>query len=153
MERYKKDYKLYYDEIIKKANKGTKTKNNYKSTSEDIYPRVNSSSSSYYYNRSSIKDNKPSMKIGYVNRFILRLILTFVIFLGAFSLKVLDNEETKVLYNKGKEIMNKSYGFENIKNIENTMKNLNIDYKEFVSNIEEKYEKAIKDIKVFNAEE
>ena len=153
MERYKKDYKAYYDGIINKVNKGEKSKKNYKSASEDIYPRVSSSGSSYYYNRSAINSNKPSMKMGYINRFIIRLIITFVIFLGAFSLKVLDNKEAKVLYSKGKEIMSKSYGLENIKNIENTIKNLNIEYKEFFASIEEKYENAINDIKVFNTEE
>lgn len=158
MEKYKNDYKVYYDGIINKVNKGKKSKKDYKTTSEDIYPRASSSGSSYYYyNRSPINNNKSSVKTGYINkyinRFIIRLILTFVIFLGAFSLKVLDNEETKVLYSKGKEIMSKSYGLENIKNIENTIKNLNIDYKDFLASIEEKYEKTIKDIKVFNTEE
>ncbi|WP_300380233.1 hypothetical protein [Clostridium sp.] len=156
MEKYKKDYKVYYDEIIKKVNKGSKLKGNDRNISEDIYPRTNSRKASYYYNRESIKGNKPSGKIGYINRFIIRLILTFVIFLGAFSLKILENKEAKVLYSKGKEIINKSYGFENIENIENiesVMKSLNINYKELVSNIEEKYEKAINDIKVFKLQD
>ena len=150
MEKYKKDYKVYYDGIIKKVNKGKETKKSYKSTSEDIYPRTSYSSVSYSYNRGAVKSNKPSMKIGYINRFIIRLILTFVIFLGAFTLKILDNKETKVLYDKGKEIVNKSYGLEDIKNIENTIKNLNIGYEKFVASIEEKYEEAIS---VFNIEE
>ena len=153
MEKYKNDYKMYYDGIINKVNKGGKSKKDYKNTSEDIYPKVSSSSGSYYYNRTAIKGKKTSIKIGYINRFIIRLIITFVIFLGAFSLKVLDNEETKVLYSKGKEIMSKSYGLENIKNIENIIKNLNIEYKDFLASIEEKYENAINDIKVFNIEE
>lgn len=150
MEKYKKDYKVYYDGIIKKVNKGKETKKSYKSTSEDIYPRTNYSGAAYSYNRGAVKGNKSSMKIGYLNRFIIRLILTFVIFLGAFTLKILDNKEAKVLYNKGKEIVNKSYGLENIQNIENTIKNLNIGYEKFVAGIEEKYEKAIN---VFNTEE
>lgn len=153
LEKYKNDYKTYYDEIIKKVNKGTNTKKSYKSTSEDIYPRTNYSGGSYYYSRGTVKNNKSSMKIGYINKFILRLILTFIIFLGAFSLKILDTKETKILYNKTKEMMNKSYGFENIKNIENTMKKLNIDYEKFVANIEGKYEKVFDDIKVINIEE
>lgn len=153
MEKYKNDYKVYYDEIIKKVNKGTRLKDNYQDTSQEIYPRTSYKGSSYSYNRGNVKSSNTSFKIGYINRFIIRLILTFVIFLGAFSLKILDNKEAKVLYNKGKEIVNKSYGLENMENIEKTLKSLNIDYKEFVSNIEEKYEKAINDIKVFNIEE
>lgn len=153
MEKYKKDYKVYYDGIINKVNKGNKSKESYKSTGEDIYPRTSYSSAAYSYNRGVVKNNKSSIKIGYINRFIIRLILAFVIFIGAFSLKVLDNKETKVLYSKGKEIVNKSYGLENIKNIENTIKNFNIEYKDFFASIEEKYEKVINDIKVFNTEE
>ena len=153
LEKYKKDYKVYYDGIIKKVNRGTKTKDNYQNTSQDIYPRTSYKGGSYSYNSGGVKNSNISSKMGYINRFIIRLILTFIIFLGAFSLKILDNKEAKVLYNKSKDIVNKSYGLENVENIEKTLKSLNIDYKEFVSSIEEKYEKAIGDIKVFNIEE
>lgn len=153
MEKYKNDYKVYYDEIIKKVNKGTKAKESYQNTSQEIYPKTSYKAGPYSYNRGTVKSSKGSFKIGYINRLVIRLILTFVIFLGAFSLKILDNKEAKVLYNKGKDIVNKSYGLENIENIEKTLKNLNIDYKEFVSSIGAKYEKAINDIKVFNTED
>ena len=109
MEKYKNDYKVYYDEIIKKFNKGTKAKDNYQNTSQEIYPRTSYNSGSYYYNRGTVKSSNGSFKVGYINRFIIRLILTFVIFLGAFSLKILDNKEAKVLYNKGKELIINSF--------------------------------------------
>ena len=144
---YNEAYKEYYKKVRKKVNGEQKEVDKVLITKGDIYPST-ANVGSYTYRRADyqVKDTKKKFK--YLDGFILRLILTFMLFLGVFTLKVLPNNETKEIYNTFKSAINSNNNYYNL--------NLNIEkfgfnYKDVKNGLEEKYntiKKQISNIKL-----
>ena len=159
---YNNAYKDYYDKVRKKA-KGKENKiSNEAITKDYIYPSTSSTSNvyqgtsnayqgnsrigSYNYRGSNKNSNYNKKKFRYLDGFILRLIVTFILFLGVFILKVIPNEEAKDIYKTIKTTISSDFDF---KKLENSIESIGIDYSGIKNNIEEKYnevKKAILDI-------
>lgn len=146
---YNEAYKDYYDKVRKRA-KGKQNKiDRVVSTKEDIYPST-ANVGNYAYRRGSYQVKSGKKRFKYIDRFILRLILTFLLFLGVFTLKTLPNDEAKELYNIVKTSINSDFNYEKL--ISNAEK-LGINYKGIKSNLEEKYNSVVNQISNINLDD
>ena len=143
---YNEAYKDYYDKV---RNKVKGKENNRGITNDYIYPSA-TNVGNYSYRRGSYNTSSNKKKFKYLDGFILRLIITFILFLGIFTLKVLPNKEAKEIYNICKSAINSKIDYSKI---ETTIESLGIDYDGIKSNIEEKYNEAIKVISDINLDD
>ena len=146
---YNEAYKEYYDKVRGKSREKQREVDKLISTKDDIYPsKANVRNYNYRQGSYGVKSNKKNFK--YIDRFIIRLILTFILFLGAFTLKVLPNEEAKEVYKVCKAAISKNFDFEKlIPSIEA----LGFNYSDFMDNIKEKYDEAINQISDINLDD
>lgn len=146
---YNEAYRDYYDKVRKKV-KGKQSKiDRVVSTKEDIYPST-ANVGNYAYRRGSYQAKSGKKRFKYIDRFILRLILTFMLFLGVFTLKILPNNEAKEFYNTFKAAISSNYDYEKL--ISDADK-LGINYKDIKSNLEEKYNSVINQISDINLDD
>lgn len=143
MERYREEYKEYYDRIRKKVKAKTDKKEKVINTRDDIYPNIRNVHN-FSYQRGSYGARVPKKSMGYIDKFILRLICTFLLFLGAFTLKTIPNSDAKKLYNICKTTVGANFNYENVLL---GMDKMGIDYKSVLNVIEEKYTDVMGEIK------
>ena len=143
MERYREEYKEYYDKIRKKVKAKTDKKEKVINTRDDIYPNIRNVHN-FSYQRGSYGARVPKKCMGYIDKFILRLICTFLLFLGAFTLKTIPNSDAKKLYNICKTTVGANFNYENVLL---GMDKMGIDYKSVLNVIEEKYTDVMGEIK------
>lgn len=143
MERYREEYKEYYDKIRKKVKGKTNKQDKITSTRDEIYPSVRNVHN-FSYQRGSYGATTPKKNMGYIDRFILRLICTFLLFLGIFTLKTIPNSEAKKLYNICKTTVSTNFKYDNLLL---SMEKMGVDYKSVLNVIEEKYTDVMGEIK------
>ena len=112
-------------------------------TRDDIYPNIRNVHN-FSYQRGSYGARVPKKSMGYIDKFILRLICTFLLFLGAFTLKTIPNSDAKKLYNICKTTVGANFNYENVLL---GMDKMGIDYKSVLNVIEEKYTDVMGEIK------
>ncbi|MDU5107217.1 peptidase M23 [Clostridium sp.] len=146
---YNEAYKEYYDKVRKKVsgneNKGDKGL----MTKEYIYPNT-SNVRNYTYGKGTYQINSSKKKYKYIDGFIIRLIITFMLFLVVFTLKVLPNKEAKELYKICKTSINSEF---NYKGLLSGVEKLGFDYSGIKNNIEEKYKEVINQITNINLDD
>lgn len=123
MNAYNEAYKNYYDTIRKKVKVENK-KEDLINSSQDIYPvktqkRVGTYSynNSYnaYYNRGRGKSNSDGKyKIKYIDKFILRVILSGLILVSLYSLKVAKNEQVNKIFEICSENIRQEVDYSNL---------------------------------------
>ena len=146
---YNEAYKDYYDKVRKKVKgKQSKVEKDF-ITKEDIYPKT-SNVGNYTYRRAGYQVKPNKKKFRYIDGFILRLIITFMLFLGAFTLKVLPNKEAKEIYRISKSAINKDFDYTKLLVY---IEKMGIDYNGVKENIEEKYNELIKQISNINLDD
>ncbi|WP_291648753.1 peptidase M23 [Clostridium sp.] len=143
MERYSEEYKEYYDKIRKKVKGKTDKKEKIISTRDDVYPNIRNVQN-FSYQRGSYGAGIPKKSMGYIDKFILRLICTFLLFLGVFTLKTIPSSDAKKLYNICKTTVDANFNYENVLL---SMDKMGIDYKSVINVIEEKYTDVMGEIK------
>ncbi|WP_066895565.1 peptidase M23 [Clostridium nigeriense] len=132
---YSEAYKDYYDKMRKKIKGNTNKMDKVIHTREDVYPSMNNVGR-YTYKRGSYGVIQEKKNFKYIDRFIIRLICTFVLFLGVFTLKVLPNKEAKDIYNVFKSAISSNINYDKL------LSNINISglkYKDILNSVEEKY--------------
>lgn len=144
MNSYNDAYKSYYDNIRKKVRVENK-KENLISSNEDIYPvktQIRQGNYSYngsytrldnnLYNRGNIKNSiNNNKKIRYIDKFVIKIIISSLILLSLYSLKVNPNKQANKIFEICKENISKE-----------------IDYKVTLKYIKEKIEKFSNEIKI-----
>lgn len=163
MINYKDEYKTYYENLKKKV-KNVKVeedkssqpdteitpkrmkeqvnyRGNYKSygSGRDTY-RYTANRGGYKYG-SREKDDKK--KFGYINKLILRIIVTFILILFIFIFKISPNENVKILHENFDEQINAQYDLTFAKDAFNK---LGIDIEEVIDGIENKTTEVMKEI-------
>jgi hypothetical protein len=146
---YSEAYKDYYDKVRGKVKEKTTKIDKVVSTRDDIYPSI-SNVGNYSYRRDSYGVKSEKKKFKYIDRFIMRLICTFVLFLGVFTLRVLPNSEAKELYKICKSAVSSNFNYEKLLAVADK---LGFDYKDILKNIEEKYTNVISEISNIKLEE
>lgn len=116
---YNSEYRDYYDKIRKKF-KG-KNKKNLSGQNEDTYL----SSRNLNYKRGSFGSDKREFK--YLDKLVIRLICTFLLFLGAFTLKTAPGDNTKKLYDLAKNTIGSEFNQDSIRFVASKV-GLNYDY-------------------------
>lgn len=139
---YSEAYKDYYDKVRGKVRNKTSKIDKVVSTRDDIYPST-SNVGSYTYTRGSYGAKSEKKKFKYIDRFIIRLICTFVLFLGVFTLRVLPNSEAKEIYKICKSAVSSNFNYEKLLS---GVDKLGFNYKDVLKNIEEKYANVISEI-------
>lgn len=146
---YSDAYKDYYDKVRGKVKGKTNKIDKVVRTRDDIYPSAaNVENYTYRSGIYGVKSEKKKFK--YIDRFIIRMICTFVLFLGVFTLKVLPNSEAKELYKICKVAVSSNFNYENLLS---GVDKLGFDYKDILKNIEEKYTNVISEISNINLED
>lgn len=141
---YNEAYRDYYERMKKVAKGKTKEIDKVINSREDVYPSmINVRSNSY--NRATYGAIKVNKKFKYIDRFILRLIITFAMFLGIFTLKIIPNEEAKEIYNICKATINSSVDYNEVLS---KVSKSGTSYNDILKNIEDKYSDIIKNIKL-----
>lgn len=148
MDRYREEYKEYYDKIRKKIKGKPDKQERIISTRDDIYPNVRNVHN-FSYQRGSYGAATPKKSMGYIDKFILRLICTFLLLLGVFTLKTIPNSNAKELYNICKTTVGTNFNYDNILL---SMDKMGIDYKSVFNIIEEKYTDVMSEIKNLDKE-
>lgn len=143
---YSEAYKDYYNKVRGKVKGKTNKVDKVVSTREDIYPST-ANVGNYTYRRSSYVAKSENKKFKYIDRFIIRLICTFVLFLGVFTLRVLPNNEAKEIYKFCKSAVSSNFNYEKLLS---GVDELGFDYKNILKNIEEKYTNVISEISNIN---
>lgn len=143
MERYREEYKDYYDKIRKKVKGKTPVNNKINSAREDIYPSVRNVQD-FTYRRGSYGMNTAKKNMGYIDKFILRLICTFILFLAVFTLKTVPNTEANKIYKICKGAVTSNFKYDTLLV---GMEKMGIDYKSVFNIIEEKYTDVMGEIK------
>lgn len=143
---YSEAYKDYYNKVRGKVKGKTNKIDKVVSTREDIYPST-ANVGNYTYRRSSYVAKSENKKFKYIDRFIIRLICTFVLFLGVFTLRVLPNNEAKEIYKFCKSAVSSNFNYEKLLS---GVDELGFDYKNILKNIEEKYTNVISEISNIN---
>ncbi|MCF0147522.1 MAG: peptidase M23 [Clostridium sp.] len=146
---YNEAYKDYYDKVRKKVSGNENKGDNGLMTKEYIYPNT-SNVRNYTYGKGSYQINSSKKKYKYIDGFIIRLIITFMLFLVAFTLKVLPNKEAKELYQICKTSINSEF---NYKKLLSGVEKLGFDYSGIKNNIEEKYKEVINQINDMNLDD
>lgn len=139
---YSDAYKDYYDKVRRKVKGKTDKINKVVSTREDIYPST-SNVGNYTHTRGSYGMKSEKRNFRYIDRFIIRLICTFVLFLGVFTLRVLPNSEAKEIYKICKSAVGSNFNYEKLLS---GVDELGFNYKDILKNIEEKYTNVISQI-------
>lgn len=143
MERYREEYKEYYDKIRKKVKGKINNNDKINNTREDIYPSVRNVQS-FTYQRGNYGSNTQKKSMGYIDRFILRLICAFLLFLVIFTLKTIPNNTAKEIYGMCKSTINTNFKYDNLLL---SIENMGIDYKGVLNVMEEKYTDVMSEIK------
>lgn len=143
MERYREEYKEYYDKLRRKVKGKTDKADKIISTKDDIYPSVRNVHN-FSYQRGSYGAQTPKRSMGYIDKFILRLICTFLLFLIIFTLKTIPNSEAKKFYNIFKTTVSTNFKYDDILV---SMDKMGIDYKSVINVIEDKYTDVMGEIK------
>lgn len=143
---YSEAYRDYYNKVRGKVKGKTNKVDKVVSTREDIYPST-ANVGNYTYRRSSYVAKSENKKFKYIDRFIIRLICTFVLFLGVFTLRVLPNNEAKEIYKFCKSAVSSNFNYEKLLS---GVDELGFDYKNILKNIEEKYTNVISEISNIN---
>lgn len=146
---YNEAYKDYYDKVRKKVKGKPNKVDKVINTKDYIYPST-ANTGNYTYRRGNYQAKAGKKKFKYIDGFILRLILTFVLLLGVFTLKTLPNKESKEIYNIFKSAINSDFDYEKI--IPN-MEKIGFDYNDVKKNFEEKYNSVIKQISNINLDD
>lgn len=141
--KYNEAYRDYYDRI-RKTNKNTKEINNIVSSRDDVYPSM-MNVKNHSYKRATYGGKKEKKEFKYIDRFILRLIITFVLFLGVFTLKMMPNKEAKEIYDICKTSINSNIDYNMMIS---KIKKSDTNYSDILKNIEENYSKIINNIKL-----
>lgn len=147
MQQYRNEYKDYYDGIRKKVRSKDNLNEKLSASKEYIYPSSRNINT-FTYQRGSYGDSKKK-DMKYIDKFILRLICTFILFLGIFILKVIPSGEGSEIYNISKNIVSRNFNYEKILL---AMGKVGIDYKEVFNIIGEKYTDVMGEIKKLDAE-
>lgn len=145
---YREEYKEYYEGIRKKIRSKTSKSNKAISTRQDIYPSVRNVQN-FAYQRGNYGLSPQKDKMGYIDKFIIRLICTFLLFLSVFILKTIPNSNAERLYSMCKTTINTNFKYESLLI---SMDKMGIDYKEVVNIIEEKYTDVMSEIKNLDSE-
>ncbi len=143
MERYREEYKDYYDKIRRKVKGKTPVNNKINSTRDDVYPSVRNVQD-FTYRRGSYGMNTSKKNMGYIDKFILRLICTFILFLAVFTLKTVPNTEANKIYKICKSAVTSNFKYDTLLV---GMEKMGIDYQSVFNTIEEKYIDVIGEIK------
>lgn len=143
---YSEAYRDYYNKVRGKVKGKTNKVDKVVSTREDIYPST-ANVGNYTYRRGSYVAKSENKKFKYIDRFIIRLICTFVLFLGVFTLRVLPNNEAKEIYKFCKSAVSSNFNYEKLLS---GVDELGFDYKNILKNIEEKYTNVISEISNIN---
>ncbi|MPM08883.1 hypothetical protein SDC9_55199 [bioreactor metagenome] len=143
MERYREEYKDYYDKIRRKVKGKTPVNNKINSAREDIYPSARNVQD-FTYRRGSYGMNTAKKNMGYIDKFILRLICTFILFLAVFTLKTVPNTEANKIYKICKGAVTSNFQYDTLLV---GMEKMGIDYKSVFNIIEEKYTDVMGEIK------
>ncbi len=146
---YNEAYKEYYNKVRKKVNgKGNKG-DNVLMTKDYIYPST-SNVGNYTYGKGSYQINSSKKKHKYMEGFIIRLIITFMLFLVVFSLKVLPNKEAKEIYKICKSSISSNFNYTELLS---GVEKFGFDYSGVKNNIEEKYKEVINQISNINLDD
>ena len=141
---YNEAYRDYYERMKKVAKGKTKEIDKVINSREDVYPSM-INVRSHSYNRGTYGAIKVKKKFKYIDGFILRLIITFAMFLGIFTLKIIPNEEAKEIYNICKATINSSVDYNEVLS---KLSKSGTSYNDILKNIEDKYSDIIKNIKL-----
>lgn len=137
---YSEAYSDYYKGIRGRVKEKDNKKERLFSTKEDIYPNT-SNVQNYGYRAGSYGMKQEGKKYRYIDKFIARLIITLLLSLIVFTLKVVPNEEANAIYNTIKTEVNRTYDYSNILD---KAEDIGINYKWVFNMIEDKY-KGLKD--------
>ncbi|VYU23299.1 peptidase M23 [Clostridium tertium] len=141
-------YRDAYSDYYKKMRGKVKDKDNKKekifSSRDDIYPNT-SNVRNYSYKAGTYGAKQEKKKFKYIDRLIGRLIITFLLFLGVFTLKVLPNEEAKMIYSTIKTEVNRTYDYTKVLD---KAESVGINYKWVLNIVEEKYNELKSDLKL-----
>ncbi|WP_411168930.1 peptidase M23 [Clostridium sp. MB05] len=140
---YREEYKEYYEGIRKKVKSKTSKSNKAISARQDIYPSVRNVQN-FTYQRGSYGLNTKKGNMRYIDKFIIRLICTFLLFLLVFILKTIPNSNAERLYSMCKTTISTNFKYESLLL---SMDKMGINYKEVVDVIEEKYTDVMSEIK------
>lgn len=141
---YNEAYRDYYERMRKVAKGKTKEVDKLINSREDVYPSMTNVRSNSY-NRGTYGVIKEKKKFKYIDGFILRLIITFAMFLGIFTLKIMPNEEAKEIYNICKTAINSNIDYNEVLS---KVSKSGTSYNDILKNIEDKYSDIIKNIKL-----
>lgn len=141
---YNEAYRDYY-ERMRRGVKGSTTKADKKvGNRDDVYPNM-ANVRSHNYRRGTYGIGQEKKKFKYIDRFILRLIIACILLLGAFTLKIMPNEEAKEVYSICKAAINTNIDYNEVIS---KIKKPNANYTDILKNIEDNYSKIIKSIKL-----
>ncbi|MCI6693623.1 MULTISPECIES: peptidase M23 [unclassified Clostridium] len=146
---YNEAYKDYYDKIRRKVKVKEDKESSVHMSKEYIYPNT-SNVRNYTHARGSYKVSSIKKKHKYIDGFIIRLIITFILFLAVFTLKVLPNEEAKELYNICKSSISNDFNYTELLS---GAEKFGFDYNGIKNNIEEKYKEVINQISNINLDD
>ena len=141
---YNEAYRDYYERIRKRVKSNTKEIDKMGSSREDVYPSM-ANVRSNHYKKGTYGVIKEKKKFKYIDRFILRLIITFAMFLGIFTLKIMPNEEAKEIYDICKAAINSNIDYNEVLS---KVSKSGTSYNDILKNIEDKYSDIIKNIKL-----
>ncbi|MBD7914767.1 peptidase M23 [Clostridium sp. Sa3CUN1] len=142
---YNEAYRDYYERMRKRTSGSTREVDKIVSSREDIYPSMTNVRNNYNYNRGTYGIVKEKKKFKYIDRFILRLIITFTLFLGVFTLKIMPNQKAKEIYETCKTAINSNIDYNEVFS---KIGKSGTSYNDILKNIEEKYSEIIEDIKL-----
>ena len=141
---YSEAYSDYYKRIRGKVKEKDNKKEKLFSSRDDIYPNT-SNVRNYSYRAGTYGMKQEKKKFKYIDIFIARLIITFLLSWGVFTLKVLPNEESKVIYSTIKTEVNRTYDYSKILDKAEAM---GINYKWVFNIFEDKYQDLKSDLKL-----
>lgn len=146
---YNEAYKEYYDKVRRKA-KGNENRNdNGHMTKDYIYPST-TNVRNYSYGRGINEANSNKKKYKYIDGLVIRLIITFMLFLAVFTLRVLPNKEAKELYKICKTSISSEF---NYTEAFSGLEKFGFDYSGVKNNIEKKYKEVINQISNINLDD
>ncbi|MDV4149975.1 peptidase M23 [Clostridium sp. AL.422] len=146
---YNEAYKEYYDKVRGRVKGKVSESNKVLMTKDDIYPST-ANVGSYSYRRGSYQLKSSKKKFAFIDKFILKLILTFVLFLGVFTLKVLPNKEAKEYYKVFKTAISTDFDY---KKVIPSIEGFGFNYSDVKNKFEEEYKNVINKISNINLDD
>jgi hypothetical protein len=146
--RYADEYNDYYNRLKSKVRVKENNNKLIKQGKDDIYPKTKSN---YGYNyrtpayASLHKEEKKSFN--FVDKFIIKLIVTLILFVGLVTLKVVPEAKAKNIYGILEKEINRTYDYSSI---DKNLNKVGINLGEVITTIEEKYNNVIEEISTIN---